>query len=542
MSIQLNDLLNSQKIPNLDDSEIQALVKQIQSKSEEEGPLWEIFLCLRLHAQRDEGAASASHILAEIRKQLHPRPGLCSGMQNNTNIMRQLFYPVWMVNTADTETISPLAFAPNGHKWVEEKVMDFLKSWEPSKIPPQDANNLASGDMEWEVLLALDEQSACQELAEYKQKISTGAKLEKSDFKRIYSRCSNEIQAKMTSSKEQHEKYAMGGIRACCERFLQDKPVDAYPFSNRQFVENLLSNARVGVEVDDEQSRALSRIILTIQSQIESGSFEFAVKAPFSATGSLGLAQVLNGVDSILAPVFFQYSYSLRQENAGGRLFHILGESESPMPMLLGYTLARMDLTKFLQPVLDANWKNMDGLSAWVAVELVQAGRVPEAVALVTGKGADEALKSGDKEAFARANCLLATLKRGRDYTYCGVFKYLCARLPELVPDETNLNEALNSLEKMVLADPFWEKPDLHQGESLIALAGAMLRCGEFDRARHLIEKCIKKFNPQTDAEWSVIRTQYLDAACFWYLNDKPDLMIQMLGDFLLLKCRIEGE
>lgn len=261
MSIPLRDLLKSEKIPNLDDSQIQDLVEQIQSQGDEEGPLWEIYLYMRLHSQANKGDAYAVHNLAEIRKKLDPDIGLCNGMQNNTNTMRQVFYPVWMVSPAHRETFPPLAFVPNGHKWVEEKVMDFLKDWEPLKLPPQNAK--------------FGENCEEEVLAEYKQKISTGAKLEKSDFKRIYSLCCREIQAKIASSKEQREKPAMGGIRACCERFLQDKPVDPYPFSNSDWVESLLSNARRGLEVDDEQSRVLSQLICKIQSQIESGSYEF---------------------------------------------------------------------------------------------------------------------------------------------------------------------------------------------------------------------------------------------------------------------------
>lgn len=333
----------------------------------------------------------------------------------------------------------------------------------------------------------------------------------------------------------------MGGLRACCEKYLSNERLEPYPFTDAAWVSGLSVEAAKPVEVDDEQSRRIAASIADIQSKFERGDYKFSADEENAPDPDDNLAFCLNGIDFALNPVFFRYGFSSRHENVGGRLFANLARSlpepgTVAWPMLIAYAVARMDLQEHLEAILRANAREMESLAPWIIIELVQAGRLAEAVALVTGKGAPEALAVGDKAAFDRANCMIAALKREREYTYGGIFNYLCARLPELLPDEEARESALKLLEKTALADSFWEDPNEHQAESLVALAGTMLRCGEFDLARSLFQRLFEKHRVSKDAEWEKVRSAFLDAACFWYLSGNPDRMIAVLGQYLAMK------
>ena len=560
MKIQLCDLLASEGIPSSsikDEATLQSLADQFNASNDkgDESCLWEIYIYLCLHKQALAGDADAEHALLQLRlktsqsltikkkqkektrkhwgKFLGALPPSWKGVQNQTNYMRQIFYPEWMIEN-DSDCCYPvLCFEPHGEKRLEALIERVIR--EEVSQPDVDVESPELGD-DLEPLIRHGEVLAQEFMAACKAKLAAGTGLNKPEQRRFCGCFDGKINA-LVFFDEAGRRAGMGGLRACTEKCLSNEPLEPYPFTDAAWVGGLLVEATKPVDVDDEQSRRITASIADIQEKFESGEYEFEI----SPCPDESLSQCLNGVDAALCPVFFRYVHAGRHENAGGRLFSLLAEAlPEPgivaWPILIAYATARMDLQKHLLPVLRANAGKMDSLAPWIMIELVQAGRLEEAVDLVTGKGASEALSTGDKVAFDRANCMVSALKSEREYTYSGIFNYLCARLPELLPEEAARERALESLEKTALADPFWEDPNLHQAESLIALAGTMLRCGELNRASNLMKRLFEKHRVLKSAEWVPVQAAFLDAACFWYLKGNVNQMTAILRSYLKMR------
>lgn len=560
MSKHLCDLLAEDLSRFCNDEEaIQSLAEKIKEAGDE-GPLWEIYTSLRLHKLAKAGDQGAEQALASLRSKASPTqqlkancseetwkmfgeiveslPQSWSGAQNQTNYMRRIFYPEWTIDQGELDSYPQLCFDPRGESRLEALIDRILRE-EESERPEIDGDQAPEGEDDFHAMARHNEMLSRELFAELKDKLAAGNSLTKADRRSFCMSFITKLNA-LVIFDSAGRKAGMGGLRACCERFLRNEHVEPYAFNDAAWVQRLADNAQKPVEIDDEEGRKIAALISAIQTKIKAGLYDFSAANETGLDDWLSPDRLLNGIDAALCPVFFRYHIAGRHENSGSRLFDILadglpdrGETAWPTP-LLAYALARTDVRQHLEHVLNANAREMDSLAPWIIIEMVQAGRVEEAIQLVTGQGADEALAAGNKTAFDRANCMISALKREREYTYGGVFNYLCARLPELLPDRAARAQALNSLEKAALADLFWEdNGNHHQAESLIALAGTMLRCGESDRARVLLKRLFERHKVSKDAEWALIRDIYLDAACFWYLNGDPDRMTAILGEYL---------
>jgi hypothetical protein len=537
MNINLCDLLKNELILPQTESHARSLAQELNT-AEEDLSLWEIYYSMRLHQQSRAGCQDAGKALSWIRAETDSSRLLES--EYWINRMRLFFYPAWMVTCGINEL--PACFSPYGkieleeliHQFVEETNLeateiDSRSSSQKSKTSATSNRNFAGG-------FKFDPSEPSRCLIAAKAKLASGNRLNVEEKENIWSHFRKEILNKLLTLKRKDK---TAGLRACCEKYLSDQELEPYPFTKASWVSELLVQARMPMLLEDDESHKIADKIALIQSKIENRDYKFSNEKVEGCDWQLILQyKHLNGINNALNPAVYHYGSLSRHEHVGKKLHSYLDLelSQAGPPGLIAYVLARMDLSKHLEPILNANALQMESLAPWIIVELVQAGHLEKAVALVTGQSAADALAAGNKAAFEREYCMISALRRGREYTYGGTFNYLCAQIPELLPEAATRTRALHLLEKTALSDLFWLNPNEHQAESLIALAGTMLRCGEFDRAQNLFQRLFDKHSVTQESEWSIIRTAFLDASCFWYLNGNPDRMISILGDYLAMR------